>query len=176
MLEKESDLLKREDRRQAERRPQMGRREEQDDRQLSAMAQMDRLFDEVFKRPFFHHLSQRMSGDVTEELNPPIDIYEEADSVVVKAEIPGLKREDLDVQLSPENITISGQKSKEQRIDDKDYYRMERSYGSFIKTCRLPVAIITDSARATFRDGILEVRALKKSEVIKDRFTKLHVE
>ncbi|GFO64157.1 Hsp20/alpha crystallin family protein [Geomonas paludis] len=176
MLEKESDLLKREDRREADRRPQTGRRADQDDRQLSALAQMDRLFDEVFKRPFFHHLSQRMSGEEMEELNPPIDIYQEGDSVVVKAEIPGLKREDLDVQLSADNITISGQKSKEQRIDDKDYYRMERSYGSFIKTCRLPVAILTDTAKATFRDGILEVRALKKTEMIKDHFRKLQVE
>ncbi len=80
------------------------------------------------------------------------------------------------MQLSPESITISGQKSKEQRIDQSDYYRMERSYGSFVRTCRLPVAILTDTSRASFRDSILEVRALKKTEVIKDRFRKLQVE
>ncbi|MBJ6799069.1 Hsp20/alpha crystallin family protein [Geomonas propionica] len=176
MLEKESDLLKREDRRQADRHPQMGRREDQDERQLSPTAEMDRLFDEVFKKPFFHLWSQRMSGEQIEDLNPPIDIYEDGDSVVLKAEIPGLKREDLDVQLSPESVTISGQKGQEQRIDQKDYFRMERSYGSFLRTCRLPVAILTDTVKASFRVGILEIRALKKTDVIKDRFRKVHVE
>lgn len=176
MLEKESDLLKREDRRHTERSPQLERREDMEEHRLSPMAQMDRLFDEVFKKPFFHLWSQRMSGQEMEELNPPIDIYEDGDSVVVKAEIPGIRREDLEVQLSPESITISGEKSKEQRVDQKDYFRLERSHGSFIRTCRLPVATITDTAKATFRDGILEVRILKKTEASTDRVKKLNIE
>ncbi|WP_136525238.1 Hsp20/alpha crystallin family protein [Geomonas ferrireducens] len=176
MLEKERDLLKRDERTQTERRPLMERREDQEEGRLTPMTQMERLFDEMFKKPFFHLWTQRMSGEELEELNPPIDIYEDGDSVVVKAEIPGIRREDLDVQLSPVSITISGQKSKEQRVERKDFYRLESSYGSFIRTCRLPVATLTDTAKASFRDGILEGRILKKTEATSDRVKKLTIE
>lgn len=175
MLEKERDILKREDRQQAERRPEERQREEMQGRRLSPMAQMDRLFDEMFKKPFFSMWSQRMGGEEMEELYLPVDIYEDGDSVVVKAEVPGIRKEDIDVQLSPDSITISGQKSKEQRVEQKDFYRMERSCGSFMRTCRLPMETITDTARATFKDGILEVRILK-SEAATQRVKKLNVE
>ena len=175
MLEKERDILKR-DERQPERRPQMERqRDEEQGRRVSHLSQMDRLFDEVFKKPFFSLWSQRMGGEEMEELYLPVDIYEDGDSVVVKAEIPGIRKEDIDVQLSPDSITISGQKSREQRVDQKDYYRFERSYGSFMRTCRLPRETITDTARASFKDGILEVRILK-SEAATQRVKKLNVE
>ena len=177
MLEKERDILRREERQQPERHHQMERHREEERgwRSLSPMSQMDRLFDEVFKKPFFSLWSQRMGGEEVEELYLPVDIYEEGDSVVVKAEIPGIRKEDIDVQLSPDSITISGQKSKEQRVDRKDYYRLERSYGSFMRTCRLPMETITDTARASFKDGILEVRILK-SEAATQRVKKLNVE
>ena len=170
MLEKERDLLKRDE------RPKTEGREEPEERRLTPMAQMDRLFDEVFKKPFFHLWSQRMAGEEMAELSPPVDIYEEGDSVVVKAEIPGIRKEDLDVRLSPESITISGQKSKEQRVERKDFYRLESSYGSFIRTCRLPVATLTDTAKASFRDGVLEIRILKKNEATADRGKKLTID
>jgi len=177
MLEKERDILRRDERQQPERHHHMERHREEEHgwRSLSPMSQMDRLFDEVFKRPFFSLWSQRMGGEEVEELYLPVDIYEEGDSVVVKAEIPGMRKEDIDVQLSPDSITISGQKSKEQRVDQKDYYRLERSYGSFMRTCRLPMETITDTARASFKDGILEVRILK-SEAATQRVKKLNVE
>lgn len=177
MLEKERDILKRDERQQPERRPQMerAREEEQGRRPVSHMSQMDRLFDEVFKKPFFSLWSQRMGGEEVEDLYLPVDIFEDGDSVVVKAEVPGIRKEDIDVQLSPDSITISGQKSKEQRVDQKDYFRLERSYGSFTRTCRLPVETITDTARASFKDGILEVRILK-SEAATQRVKKLNVE
>lgn len=177
MLEKEKDILKRDERQQPERRPQMERPREdvQGRRTASPLSQMDRLFDELFKKPFFSLWSQRMGGEETEELYLPVDIYEDGDSVVVKAEIPGIRKEDIDVQLSPDSITISGQKSKEQRVEQKDFYRLERSYGSFMRTCRLPMETITDTARASFKDGILEVRILK-SEAATQRVKKLNVE
>jgi HSP20 family protein len=141
----------------------------------SPWAQMDRLFDEMFKRPFFSLLSPRLSGEEAETLYLPVDIFEDGESVVVKAEMPGIKKEDLNVQLTPDTITISGKKSSEERAERKDYYRVERSWGSFSRTCHLPSEILTDKARATFKDGVLEVR-IPKSEQAAQRSRKLNIE
>jgi HSP20 family protein len=156
-------ILKKEERQPAERQSS-GRAQETAGRQgLSPMAQMDRLFDEMFKRPFFSLWSPRISGGESEMEQPylPVDIFEEGDSVVVKAEIPGIRKEELDVQLTPDSITISGEKVSEQRVQQKDFHRLERSYGSFSKTCYLPVETLPDGARAVFKDGVLEVRIPK---------------
>jgi HSP20 family protein len=162
MLEKsEKDLLRKDE-------PQQGqgnlRNTEQGNRSLSPIAQMDRLFDEVFKRPFFSLWSPRLAGEEMEPLYLPVDIFEDGESVIVKAEIPGIKKEDINVQLAPDSITISGKKTGEERVERKDYYRVERSYGSFSRTCRLPAEILTDKARAVFKDGVLEVRIPKSME------------
>lgn len=143
---------------------------------MSPMAQMDRLFDEVFKRPFFSLWSPQVSGEMQmERLYLPVDIFEDGESVVVKAEIPGIRKEDLNVQITPDSITISGQKSGEQRVEQKDYYRLERSFGSFTKTCQLPVETNTEKARAVFKDGVLEVR-IPRSQAAAQRVKKLTVE
>lgn len=143
---------------------------------MSPMAQMDRLFDEVFKRPFFSLWSPRAAGEMEmQQLYLPVDIYEDGESVVVKAEIPGIRKEDINVQLTPDSITISGQKSGEQRVEQRDYYRLERSYGSFTRTCQLPVETNSEKARAVFKDGVLEVR-IPRSEAAAQRVKKLTVE
>jgi HSP20 family protein len=130
------------------------------------MAQMDRLFDEIFKRPFFSLWSHRLGGEqaAEEQLYVPVDIFEDGESVIVKAEMPGIKKEDINVQLTPDTITISGQKKTEKRVEEENYFRMESSSGSFTRTCQLPAEIITDKARAVFKDGVLEVRIPKSME------------
>ena len=141
---------------------------------LSPIAQMDRLFDEVFKRPFFSSLlSQR--GSQLEEPYLPVDIFEDKESVILKAEMPGIKRENLDIQLTADSITISGQKSSEEKVEEKDYLRLERSFGSFTRRFQLPAEIQTDKARASFKDGVLEVR-IPKSQAATQRVRKLTVE
>lgn len=142
---------------------------------LSPLAQMDRLFDEVFKRPFFSLWSPKFGGEELEQPFLPIDIYEDGESVVVKAEIPGMKKEDVNVQLTPDSITISGKKSGEERVERKDYYRIERSCGSFTRTCQLPIETMTEKARAVFKDGVLEVRRPKSVEAAQ-RVRKLNIE
>jgi HSP20 family protein len=142
---------------------------------LSPIAQMDRLFDDVFKRPFFSLWSPRMGVGDLEDLYLPVDIFEDGESVVVKAEIPGIKKEDINVQLTPDSITISGKKSGEERVEQKDYFGLERSYGSFTRSFPLPVETLTDKARASFKDGVLEVR-IPKSAAAAQRVRKLTVE
>ena len=174
MLEKEKSFLK-EDERQQQGRGELQGSQGRSGGFLSPIAQMDRLFDEVFKRPFFSLWSPRLGGEEMEQLYLPVDIFEDGESVIVKAEIPGIKKEDINVQLAPDSITISGKKSGEEKVERKDYYRVERSYGSFSRTCHLPVETMTDKARAVFKDGVLEVRIPKSQESVQ-RVKKLIIE
>ena len=141
---------------------------------LSPLVQMDRLFDEVFRRPFFSSLLSQ-KGSELEEPYFPVDIYEDKESVILKAEIPGIKKENLDIQLSADSITISGQKSSEEKVEQRDYFRLERSYGSFTRRFQLPVVTQIDKARASFRDGVLEIR-IPKTHAEAQRARKLNGE
>jgi HSP20 family protein len=76
-------------------------------------------------------------------------------------------KEDLDVRLDEDTITISGEKKAEEKVEKKGYYRHERSYGSFYRSFRLPAEVQTDKAKATFKEGILEVRVPKTEEAKK---------
>ena len=179
MLEKESgresELLR------EKKQGQPGQLQRQQDvregRSLSPFAQMDRLFDDIFKRPFFSLWSSRMGGEESEQqIFLPVDICEDGESVIVRAELPGVRKENVNVQLNPDSITISGNKSNEYRVQEKDYYRFESSYGSFTRTCQLPVECIVDKARAVFKDGVLEVRVPKNLESTTLRSRKLTIE
>lgn len=130
---------------------------------------LDRFVDEVWRRPFpslfgrdrwlpIKPLSIRM---------PSIDVYEEKDSVVVKAELPGMKKEDVEVSLSGETLTIKGEKKEDREVKEDDYYRRERSYGSFSRTVALPCDVKSEDIKASFKDGILEVRMPKTEEAKK---------
>jgi HSP20 family protein len=131
----------------------------------SPMAQMDRLFDEMFKRPFFSLWSHRLGGEQeSEALYVPIDVFEDNESVIVKAEIPGIRKEDINVQLTGDTITISGEKKSESKVQEENFYRMESSYGSFVRSCQLPQGCLSDKARAIFKDGVLEIRIPKSPE------------
>jgi HSP20 family protein len=98
---------------------------------------------------------------------PSLDVYEEKDSVVVKAELPGMKKEEVEVNLAGENLTIKGEKKEEQEVKEDDYYRRERSYGSFLRNVALPCDVKSDEIKASFKDGVLEIRMPKTEEAKK---------
>jgi len=89
---------------------------------------------------------------------PSIDIYEQADDVVIKAEIPGVRKEDVLIEIDGDTITISGEKKEEPRGYRGGFQRIERSFGSFIRQLHLPDGFKAVFAYATFSDGILEIR------------------
>jgi HSP20 family protein len=93
-----------------------------------------------------------------------VDVYEEGEQVVVKAEVPGMKREEIDVHVAGDVITISGKKEKEEKVERKDYFRYERSAGEFRRAVQLPAEIEPDKVTAQLKDGVLEIRAPKTSE------------
>ena len=97
-------------------------------------------------------------------LYPSVDLSENKESFVLKAELPGIKKEDVKVTLQNNILTISGEKNQEQEEKGKTFHRIERSYGSFNRTVELPVAVKTDAIKADFKDGILTVELPKVEE------------
>ncbi len=101
-------------------------------------------------------------------LQPPsLDMYEEKGDVIVKAEMPGMAREDIEITLSDSTLTLKGEKNKKEEVKEKDYYRCEREYGSFLRTVKLPTEVKAEGVKATFKDGVLEVRLPKSAEAKK---------
>jgi HSP20 family protein len=92
---------------------------------------------------------------------PTVDVYETEKDVVVKAEIPGVTKDDLELTIDDEYIRISGQTKKDTEIKNETMYRSERYYGSFARTIPLPSPILTEQAKAEYKDGILSVTAPK---------------
>ncbi len=105
---------------------------------------------------------------------PPVDVFEEDGELVLKAELPGMRREDLAVEIAGGVVTLSGKKQKEEKIEKKDYYRLERSAGAFTRTIRLPVEIELERATARFVDGVLELRA-PKAEAARSKHRKIEI-
>ena len=139
-------------------------------RALSTFEEMERRVEDLFRMPFsFMEPSRwpRKRMSEMEGVSPIVDVFEEGDNFVVKAEIPGMKKEDIEVSLTDDMVTISGEKRQEEKVEKKDYYRLERSYGSFTRSFRLPKEVQTDKAKATFKDGVLEVKVPKSEEAKK---------
>ncbi len=147
-------------------------------RAISPFETMERWFEEAFRRPFSllgPSWLPRLRATEVEEAIPSVDIFEEGDNVVVKAELPGIKKEDIDVSMTDNVISISGEKKREEKVERKNYYREERSYGSFTRSFRLPAEVQTDKAKASFKEGVLEIR-IPKTEEAKKREKKVSID
>ncbi|HXC34234.1 MAG TPA: Hsp20/alpha crystallin family protein [Candidatus Acidoferrales bacterium] len=95
---------------------------------------------------------------------PPFDVYEEKDNYVVKAELPGLKKEDINVSIQGRELVISGERKSETKSDDAEVYRSERYFGKFQRAVALPPAISAKDVRAEYKDGVLTVTVPKSEE------------
>jgi len=99
---------------------------------------------------------------------PVVDIREDRDEIVVSAELPGLKQENIDIELSGDTLTISGERSFSDTERKDSYVRVERSYGSFRRAFTIGVPINADEVKASYKDGVLEVH-VPKSEAVKPK-------
>ena len=99
------------------------------------------------------------------------DVYEEADDIVVKADLPGLAKEDLTISIQDHLLTIRGEKKSEEKIQQQDYYRSERSYGAFTRVVELPQRVQAEKAKATLLNGVLEIRLPKTEEAKKNQIS-----
>jgi HSP20 family protein len=94
---------------------------------------------------------------------PKVDIVDQENEIVVRAEMPGVEKRDLDVSLTESTVTIKGQTSHEEKEEKGEYYRCEISRGSFSRTVALPGEIDTEKAKASFKDGVLEMKLPKQA-------------
>jgi HSP20 family protein len=145
------------------------------ERPLPVFSDMEKWFGDVFQRPFSFFNQPLMRFSRAEEIVPSVDILEDKGDVVVKAELPGIKKEDIDITLTNDTITISGEKKKEEEVKKKDYYRWECAYGSFSRTFSLPSEVQPNKAKTKMKDGVLEVR-IPKTEEAKKKEVKVKVE
>jgi HSP20 family protein len=139
--------------------------------------EIERMFDEFWRRPFPSLIGAERwwPAPAFRMPAPTLDVYEEKDDVVVKAELPGLSKEDIEVNLTGSTLTIKGEKKKEEEVKEKDYYRRERSYGSFTRSLELPSEVKADQVSASFKNGVLEIR-MPKTEEAKKKEIKVKVE
>lgn len=97
---------------------------------------------------------------------PSVDMYEKEDSFVVRAELAGVKKEDIDISATGDTLTIKGTRKASAEVKDEEYHRSEVCYGSFSRSITMPAAIDASQIEATYADGILEVRLPKAKEVV----------
>jgi len=139
-------------------------------RLTSAFEDMDRLFERFLGRGFGPSWLPRLRWPEEVEMPyPDVDIFESNSDVVLKAELPGIRKEDLEVDVTDDTITISGEKKAEEKVERKDFYRHERSFGSFTRTFALPAGVESAKAKAAFKEGVLEVKVPKKEEAKKKK-------
>ncbi len=98
------------------------------------------------------------------EVAPAVDVYETDDEVVIKAELPGTNKEDVEVTATEDRVVLSGETTTTEEVDKDNYYRREMRYGSFRRSVELPHVIDPDAVSAKFTDGVLEIRAPKAPE------------
>ncbi len=143
---------------------------------IAPIVRMEEMFDEFFRKPMGRTMWPELPRMFAEaEPTPTVDIYEAGDDIIVKSDLPGIAKEDIEVNLTDDTITISGEKKKEEKIEKKDYFRLERAYGSFKRSFALPAEVQTTKAVATFKDGVLEVK-IPKSETAKKKERKIKIE
>jgi HSP20 family protein len=119
--------------------------------------EMDQLF-ERFLEPVWPELPTAAPWQ------PKVDVTEDKDAVTVKAEVPGVEQDDLSVSLQDGVLTIKGEKEAEKEEKDKQYHRVERTYGAFVRALRLPAAVDSEKVAATFKNGVLTVVLPKAPE------------
>ena len=121
-------------------------------------SEMNRMFDEVFGNLARTSGGGRQRGEVPSRWAPALDVLQEDGDIVVRAELPGVKQEDVDITLQNGVLSISGERRAEEQKEGSGYYVRERRHGSFRRTLVLPHDVEEGEISARFEDGVLEVR------------------
>ena len=130
---------------------------------------MDRLFEESFIQPrFMAPLREGVMGQLA------LDVLENENEFIVKASVPGLKPEDIDITVVGDTLTIKGQTKTETKQEKQNYLLQERRYGSFQRSLNLPVSVQADKAKADFENGVLTL-TLPKAEEVKPKQIKVNI-
>jgi HSP20 family protein len=133
-------------------------------RPFRELEEMERRFDNMLSWPLLPAVWRRIP---TMEMGwaPAIDVFEKEDKFVVKAELPGMKEEDIDISVVGDTLTIKGERKAEGEVEEEDYCYCERSYGSFSRSIAIPSNVDAKKIEANYNDGVLEVSLPKTPEV-----------
>lgn len=121
--------------------------------------EMDRMWQDFFGP------GRRALRPMGEEWIPAVDISDTADKVMVKVEVPGMDAKNIEISLSGDILTIRGEKKAEREEKEENFHLVERSYGSFARSLRLPAAVEADKIEASYKKGVLTITCPKKEEV-----------
>jgi HSP20 family protein len=119
---------------------------------------MDRLFDRFFD----WGASPVIAGEG--QWIPSVDVSETRKEVIVKAEIPGMDPKDIDISVNGNRLTLRGERKHEHEEKGESFHRVERSYGTFLREIRLPAEVDSNKVKATYKDGVLNVKLAKTKE------------
>ena len=138
--------------------------------ELTPLEEMDRLFDKMWEggllKPFHSHWPEwRMFHDLEVRL-PKVDVIDREKEVLVRAELAGVEKDNIHVSLSDDYLTIKGEEHEESK-EEGEYYRSEIRHGSFTRTVQLPTEVDGSKAKASFKDGVLEITIPKLKEAVK---------
>jgi len=112
----------------------------------------------------FNRLVDQMWGGRQESWLPAVDVFDNKDAVVLKAELPGMNPDDIQIEVEDNVLTLKGERKFEETLDEERYYRDERRYGSFQRSLALPQGVKADEIQANYDDGILTVTVPKAEE------------
>ena len=120
---------------------------------------MDRLFEDSLSR--FRGGEEDMTHSTW---SPAVDIYETTENIIIKAEIPGVNKKDISVEVKNDSLYLKGERKFEKELKEENYHRMERSYGSFSRVFSLPTSVEQDKIKAKFKHGVLQISIPKLEE------------
>ena len=129
-----------------------------------------RQFDSLFDTPLWPAVWRRLPAQ-EREWSPAIEVFEKEDKYVVKAELPGLKEEDVDVSVNDDTLCLKGEKKTEHEVEEEEYHWSERTFGSFLRTIKLPSNVDTKKIEAEYENGMLEITLPKMAEVKPKKIT-----
>jgi HSP20 family protein len=131
-----------------------------------------RDFDRLLREAFSPALAE---GEVsTRTWAPPVDIFENGDSLVLKAELPGINPDDVEIRVEDSTLYLKGERKFEKEVKEQNYHRVERTYGTFTRTFTLPNSVDADKVAASYKDGVLTLTMPKKEEA-KPKTIKINV-
>ncbi len=122
---------------------------------LSLQERMNRMFDEAV------HMGHAGEALGQSTWSPPVDIYETEDDIVISAEVPGMDKEDVDIQVRDNTLILKGERKLEKPEKEEGYHRVERVYGAFSRTFMLPSTVDQDKISATYDRGVLHIKMPK---------------
>ena len=127
------------------------------------MSTLQHRMNSLFNEPFFR------SGSEDDELHmgswlPVVDMFDDDDKIVIKAELPGMDKKDISVDIENRVLTLSGERNYDNEVKEDNYYRRERAYGRFKRAFNLPADVDSDQIKADFKDGVLKVEIPKPEE------------